>query len=114
MADAPGIVTPQVATGNEHVWHLYVVQVDARDRVLRDLAAAGISTGIHYPAPIHQLPAFSGLGYRTGDFPMAEEQSKRLLTIPLFPGITLAQQERVVDTLVRATQDTNTRGRVAV
>ena len=66
------VVRPRTLAGNEHVWHLYVVRVPDRDRVLKELQAAGIGAGIHYPVPIHLTPAFAGLGYAEGSFPVAE------------------------------------------
>ena len=62
-------VRPRTLAGNEHVWHLYVVRVPDRDRVLERLQAAGIGAGIHYPVPIHLTPAFAGLGYAEGVVP---------------------------------------------
>lgn len=89
------LLRPVVAPGNLPVWHLYVVQVDDRDRVLADLHAAGIGAGIHYPTPVHLTGAFGDLGKR-GDFPVAETLADRILSLPLFPEITEGQQARVV------------------
>jgi dTDP-4-amino-4,6-dideoxygalactose transaminase len=97
----PGVVAPSVAEGNEPVWHLYVVQVPERDRIVAELNAAGIGAGIHYPLPVHQLPAFAHLGHSRGDFPVAERQAPTILSLPLYPGITDDQQERVVAELAR-------------
>jgi dTDP-4-amino-4,6-dideoxygalactose transaminase len=102
LADLPNVVRPTVLPGNEHVWHLYVVQVPDRDAVLRELNAAGIGAGIHYPVPVHLTPAFAGLGYRPGDFPHAEAAAGRILSLPIYPQITAAQQERVVNALAAA------------
>jgi dTDP-4-amino-4,6-dideoxygalactose transaminase len=96
------IELPRTLPGNEHTWHLYVVRVPDRDRVLAELAAAGIEAGIHYPVPIHLTPAFAGLGYRHGAFPVAEKAAPELLTLPLFPEITEEQQRRVVSALAAA------------
>jgi dTDP-4-amino-4,6-dideoxygalactose transaminase len=96
------LILSQTLTGNEHVWHLYVVRVPDRDRVIKELHAAGIGAGIHYPVPIHLTPAFSGLGYREGSFPVAERAASQILSLPLFPEITPAQQERVVSVLAAA------------
>jgi len=104
LADLEKVRRPTTADGNEHVWHLYVVRVDDRDRVLDDLHAAGIGAGIHYPRPIHCTEAFSFLGHATGAFPVAEASAPQLLTLPLFPHITQAQQERVVEALAEATR----------
>ena len=90
---------PAVMPGNVTVWHLYVVRVAERDRVLAELNAAGIGAGIHYPQPVHLLGAYADLGYREGSFPVAEAAAREILTLPLFPGITESQQERVAETL---------------
>ena len=96
------VTLPRTLEGNEHVWHLYVIRVPDRDRVLKELYAAGIGAGIHYPLPIHLTPAFRGLGYSEGAFPVAEGTCHQLLSLPLFPEITAAQQERVVSVLAAA------------
>jgi dTDP-4-amino-4,6-dideoxygalactose transaminase len=99
LADLDEVSTPRTVTGNEHVWHLYVVRVAERDRVLAQLNAAGIGAGVHYPAPVHLLPAFAKLGYDAGNFPVAERAAESILSLPIYPGITPAQQDRVVDEL---------------
>jgi dTDP-4-amino-4,6-dideoxygalactose transaminase len=102
LADVPGVVPPVTLPGNEHVFHLYVVRVPKRDRVLERLHAAGIGAGIHYPVPIHAHGAFRHLGHGRGDFPVAERAAVEVLSLPLFPEITPAQQERVVSELRKA------------
>ena len=93
-----GVVAPQHPPGEQHVWHLYVVRVASaeRDRVVAGLRAAGVEAAIHYPVPVHLTPAFAHLGQRVGAFPHAERAAAEILTLPLFPGITASQQERVV------------------
>ena len=102
LGDEPGIVLPRVVDGGVHVWHLYVVRVPERDRVLAELAAADIHAGIHYPAPVHLLPAFRDLGLGPGSFPVAERMAGEILSLPIFPGITEHQQEWVAHVLRRA------------
>ena len=104
LSQVTEVIRPRVLDGNEHVWHLYVVRVPDRDRVLKELHAAGIGAGIHYPVPIHLTPAFAGLGYSGGAFPVAERLAPELLSLPLFPEITSSQQERVVSVLMTAVQ----------
>jgi dTDP-4-amino-4,6-dideoxygalactose transaminase len=101
-----GVAVPEVAPGNEHVWHLYVVRVPRRDDVLARLTAAGVGAGIHYPLPVHLLPAFAGLGYGKGAFPTAERTAGQILSLPIYPGITPGQQERVVGLLAHAIRAT--------
>ncbi|GAB3443538.1 DegT/DnrJ/EryC1/StrS family aminotransferase [Phycicoccus ginsengisoli] len=99
LADAAGVRLPTTLEGNEHVWHLYVVRVDHRDEVLRQLQEEGVGAGIHYPTPVHLTPAMAHLGHRVGEFPVSERAAGQILSLPLFPGITRSQQERVVDVL---------------
>jgi dTDP-4-amino-4,6-dideoxygalactose transaminase len=94
------VVRPVALPGNAHVWHLYVIQVPRRrDELVTALNQAGIGAGIHYPTPVHRTPAFAGLGYRAGAFPVAEEAAARILSLPMYPQITVEQQELVVRTL---------------
>jgi dTDP-4-amino-4,6-dideoxygalactose transaminase len=102
LADVPNLKLPQILPGNEHVWHLYVVRVPKRARVLEHLHAAGIGAGVHYPTPIHLQGAFAHLGCRAGDFPVAELAANEILSLPLFPEISVEQQERVVSALHHA------------
>jgi dTDP-4-amino-4,6-dideoxygalactose transaminase len=101
LASLP-VQRPAVAAGNEPVWHLYPVLVADRDRVLAALHEAGIGAGIHYPTPIHLTGAFAGLGLAEGSFPNAERRAREQLSLPIFPEITPAQQERVVEVLAEA------------
>ena len=87
---------PATVPGNVHVWHLYVIRVPRRDQVLARLHAAEIGAGIHYPVPVHLSGAFASLGHQLGSFPVAERLKDEILSLPLFPGITAAQQECVV------------------
>jgi dTDP-4-amino-4,6-dideoxygalactose transaminase len=111
---AEGILPLQNQSGGGHVYHLYTVRV-ASDRgdgtvfcpidraVLQEkLLAAGIETGIHYPLPCHLQPAFTGMGYRLGDFPVAEQLSQEILSLPMYPGLTEAQINQVVSAITQA------------
>ena len=83
-------------------YHLYVVRVAERDVVLERLKAAGIEAGVHYPVPLHLQPALAHLGLKRGAFPEAERLADEALSLPLFPLLTEAQQDRVVEALVAA------------
>jgi dTDP-4-amino-4,6-dideoxygalactose transaminase len=96
------IVLPTIAPGNTHVWYLYVVSIPDRDAVLQRLGDAGVGAGVHYPVPIHLQPAFKHLGYEQGSFPVAEDSAKRIVSLPIFPGITEEQQVHVAEALVRS------------
>ena len=100
LAEVPGVVRPSSRDGNEHVWHLYVVRVPERDRVLAALNASGIPAAIHYPTPLHLTGAFAHLDYGPGDFPIAEKAAGEILSLPMHPHLSEAQQERVVKALV--------------
>jgi dTDP-4-amino-4,6-dideoxygalactose transaminase len=102
LSNTDSVVRPHTLDGNEHVWHLYVIRVPDRDRVLKELHAAGIGAGIHYPTPLHLTSAFQTLGYAEGAFPNTERAAEQIISIPLFAEITLDQQERVVDALLAA------------
>jgi len=78
------------------VYHLYVVRVPDREGLMRHLAEAGIGTGIHYPVPLHLQEAYRWLGYQAGDFPVAEEAAREIVSLPMFPQLTEEQQARVV------------------
>jgi dTDP-4-amino-4,6-dideoxygalactose transaminase len=92
-----GLVLPTVVDGSEPVWHLYVIRTEAPERLAGHLGERGVATGRHYPEPPHLTPAFAELGYRTGSYPVAERLAGECLSLPLFPGMTTAQQDRVVD-----------------
>ncbi len=95
----PEVTRPETAPGNAHVWHLYVVRVPRRDAIIQRLAELGIDAGIHYALPLHLTRALAMLGHRPGDFPVAERLASEILSLPLFPGITAEQQQRVVGAL---------------
>ena len=83
------------------VFHLFVIEVRDRDRVLAALRSEGIGAGVHYPTPTHLQPAWRWLGYPRGSFPAAEAAARKALSLPIFPGITDVQLERVSGALHR-------------
>jgi dTDP-4-amino-4,6-dideoxygalactose transaminase len=90
---------PVEQAGRRHVWHLYVATHPDRDRIRMELESRGIQTGLHYPVALHLQKAYRHLGYREGDFPVAERIARQCLTFPLFAEMTAAQQTAVVDAL---------------
>jgi dTDP-4-amino-4,6-dideoxygalactose transaminase len=98
LGDLP-MQLPTEAAQRRHVWHLFVALLPERDRVRRELEARGIQTGLHYPVPLHLQKAYQGLGYRKGDFPMAERIAEECLTLPLFPEMSREQQDAVCEAL---------------
>lgn len=87
---------PYVASAAEPAWHLYVVRTPRRDEMLDFLRRHGVEAGVHYPVPLHLQPAYVGLAYEPGALPVTEEVAATCLSLPLFPEMSHAQQDRVV------------------
>ena len=83
--------------GSRPARHLYPIRTPERDALREHLAAHGIETGVHYPAPIHLQPAYAFLGHGPGDFPAAEEASRTVLSLPIYPTLSDAQVEAVAN-----------------
>jgi dTDP-4-amino-4,6-dideoxygalactose transaminase len=101
QSDGP-FALPKIAPNRTHIFHLYVIQTENRAAVQQALNERGIATGIHYPIPIHLQEACKDLGYRRGDFPLTEQASERILSLPMFPELTTQQCEFVADALLQA------------
>lgn len=97
LASIPEITSPGEADWAESVYHLYVVRTDNRDELMRMLGVRKIGTGIHYPIPLHLQAAYKHLGYVRGDFPVTEMLAPQILSLPMYPGLTVEQQELVVE-----------------
>ena len=97
---------PIESSRSKSVYHLYVIQVDNREALQSNLAKENIDTGIHYPVPLHLQKAYAGLGYKLGAFPVSEKAAERIVSLPMFPGLTEADQERVVKAVVKSAQRT--------
>ena len=94
--------TAPLATNDRHVYHIYSVLVDERDRVQKALGDAGISTNIHYPIPAHLQGAHTDLGYKNGDLPVTENLGSIFLSLPMFPELSDDQISETVDGLRKA------------
>ncbi len=101
LAEVPSVQTPTAVAAENHVWHLYVVLLDGVDRnaLMHQLSDRGIATAIHYPTPVPFQPAYAHLGYRRGDFPVAEDVASRCLSLPMFPDLTVEQLFYVAETI---------------
>jgi len=84
LINIDGIIIPYEADYAKHVYHLYVIRTENRDKLREELKLKGVATGIHYPIPLHLQPAYSYLGYKYGDFHVTEECSQKILSLPLF------------------------------
>lgn len=105
LADVPGVRVPRSMQGNSDVWHLYVIRVEDRDRILAELNAGGIGAALHYPDPWHLTPAYRHFGYAPGTAPVAERAAKQILSLPMFPHLEADQQVIVRDGLRAALGD---------
>ena len=92
-----GITLPVIAPQAEHVFHLYVVQVEQRDEFQAFLRQNGVATGIHYPIPLHLQPAYAHLGARAGSLPVCEAQAERIVSLPMYAHMTQAEVAYVAE-----------------
>jgi dTDP-4-amino-4,6-dideoxygalactose transaminase/acetyltransferase-like isoleucine patch superfamily enzyme len=97
-----GVTTPIAMADRRHVYHVYAVRTNRREALQHDLQAAGIQSGIHYPIPVHLQPAYADLGYREGDFPESERAAAEVLSLPMYPELTVELQQRVVEAVRRS------------
>jgi dTDP-4-amino-4,6-dideoxygalactose transaminase len=93
---------PHEPEWSRSVYHLYVLRVDDRAQLQKRLDEGGISTGIHYPIALHLTKAYEGLGFRIGNFPVAEKAVSQVLSLPMFPDLTSRQQDRVVAEVLKS------------
>jgi dTDP-4-amino-4,6-dideoxygalactose transaminase len=99
LADS-GVSTPAALPNVRHVYHIYAIRSANREKWQAALQAHGIATGIHYPTPVHLLPAYADLGYRAGAFPHSEAAANEVLSLPMYPELTAAIQQEVSDALI--------------
>jgi dTDP-4-amino-4,6-dideoxygalactose transaminase len=99
LASVGDLTLPNVPPGSSPVWHLYVVRTADPEGLADFLRLRGIGTGRHYPVPVHLAPAYAGLGYREGAFPVSESLARECLSLPIFPGIEESQVAAVADAI---------------
>ena len=100
FSGADGVTPPHVDPANEHIFHQYTIQVDDRDGLGRRLRERGIGSKVYYPLALHLQPCFASLGYGVGSLPETEKAMDRVISLPIFPELTDAQQDQVIDTVV--------------
>ncbi len=103
LADIDGIITPTEVDYAKHVYHLYVIRVKNRDEFMAALVENDVFCGIHYPIPLHLQDAYSSLGYKKGDYPVAEKCCEQLVSLPMFPELTSEQISYVVEKIKNIT-----------
>lgn len=96
--------TPVALAHNRHVYHVYAIRTTERKGLQEHLQSRGVQSGIHYPTPVHLLPAHEDLGYRQGQFPHSEAAAAQVLSLPMFPEITDMQTSQVADALLSFTE----------
>ncbi len=96
FAGHPGVCPPRVDPANEHIFHQYTLRVERRDALVAHLKARGIGCAVYYPLALHLQPCFAHLGYRRGSLPVTEAAMDAVLSIPIYPELTVAQQDAVV------------------
>jgi dTDP-4-amino-4,6-dideoxygalactose transaminase len=98
---ADGIVLPYTDPHAMHVFHQYVIRAPRRDALREHLTALGIGTEVYYPQPLHLQKSLASLGYKLGDFPIAERAAAEVLALPMYPGLREDEAETVVEAIRR-------------
>lgn len=102
--DVESVVLPHESPRSRAVYHLYVIRTRDRDNLRAHLADANIGSAIHYPIPLHLQKAYQCLGYRKGDFPIVERIASEIISLPMYPHLTRAQQGQVVNSVSECIQ----------
>ena len=97
LSEIPGVQVPKEREGNKHVYYVYTIRAQDRDALATFLENEGIATQIYYPLPLHMQEAYSFLGNRKGDFPVAERHAEQILSLPIYPELSREQIEDVCD-----------------
>jgi dTDP-4-amino-4,6-dideoxygalactose transaminase len=93
------IILPKIEDETSHIFHLYVIRVERRDKLQAFLKDKGIQAGIYYPVPLHLQECFARFGYKNGDFPEAEKASLTSLALPVYPELKKAEKDYIVKTV---------------
>lgn len=103
LSDNKKIVLPETREGNNHVWHLFVIRVKNRNKILKEFDSHKVEFGIHYPVPIHRQKAYKEHKQFEKKFELADSYSKQLLSLPIFPKMTDQEISRVLEVLKKYT-----------
>ena len=107
LGDIQNLTLPEVSSGCEHVWHLYVVRYYKRDLLQKKLEEQGVATMIHYPIPPHLQPAYKNLGITKGKLPISEKIHSDVLSLPMGPTITFEEVDFVIEKIKKIFNDKN-------
>ncbi len=102
LANHDSICLPYEPPWSRAVYHLYVIRTSNRDDVMNYLKSVGIGTGLHYPVPLHLQKAYASMNYGVGDFPATEGVATEIISLPMFPQLTVEQQAKVSEEIIRA------------
>jgi dTDP-4-amino-4,6-dideoxygalactose transaminase len=97
LLQSADVILPLEPQNSRAIYHLYVVRASDREGFMEHLKQAGIGMGIHYPIPLHLQKAYAAMGYKKSDFPITEKVSAEIVSLPMFPQLTVAQQARVAE-----------------
>ncbi len=100
LGEIKGVITPYEPEWSKGVYHLYIIRVADRDGLQKFLAEKGCASGLHYPVPLHQQKAYEELGYKKGSLPITERVALEILSLPMFPELTEAQQRLVAEGII--------------
>jgi len=101
LSASTSLVLPCEPPWSHGVYHLYVVRTAKRDQLQEYLTKFGIGTGIHYPVPVHLQKPYRNMGFKEGDFPVTEKAAAEVLSLPMYPGLGLAEQDCVARQMAR-------------
>jgi dTDP-4-amino-4,6-dideoxygalactose transaminase len=104
LVSLDGIMPPHEPEWSRAVYHLYVIRTKHRDSLRTFLAQHHITTGLHYPVPLHLQKAYANMGYKNGDFSVTEKVAHEILSLPMYPGMTAEQQCYVVEKIREGTE----------
>jgi dTDP-4-amino-4,6-dideoxygalactose transaminase len=99
FAGQPAVCPPRVDPANEHIFHQYTIRVERRDALAAHLKAQGIGCAVYYPLALHLQPCFAHLGYRPGSLPVTEAATAQVLSLPVYPELSPAQQDWVIQSI---------------
>jgi len=96
LAGLQGVCPPPVDSANQHIFHQYTLRVERRDGLVEHLRASGIGCAVYYPLALHRQPCFAHLGYREGSLPATEAATASVVSLPVYPELSQAQQDAVI------------------